>query len=226
MCGPACRNIRKALRHLGTDVPDSDVFDEPLSKAVKEFQKLHGHTSWDGNVGPQTRLLLAKALFARLLEEYGERAWYPMRQFEFPSGEAFPQAFLSYAKTDVISARRLHEDLKRAGVRVWFDENSLSPGTQWRSAIIEAIKGSRYFIAVMSQKSVQHIGHVQNELSTALGLLADYPPNRVFLLPVRIETCIPADQRLAELNWIDMFPDWSIGVDRLVQFLANDYTTA
>jgi len=75
--------------------------------------------------------------------------------------------FLSYAREDEVSASRLYRELVEGGVKVWFDRESLEPGANWKSEIKKAIRQSRYFIALMSSKSVSKKGFVQSELRPA-----------------------------------------------------------
>ena len=75
--------------------------------------------------------------------------------------------FLSYAREDEVSASRLYRELVKGGVKVWFDRESLEPGANWKSEIKKAIRQSRYFIALMSSKSVSKKGFVQSELRPA-----------------------------------------------------------
>jgi len=60
--GPACANIRQALRILGYDVEYGDHYDETLAKVILRFQSDNKHSSRDGFVGPGTRRLLVTKL--------------------------------------------------------------------------------------------------------------------------------------------------------------------
>ena len=56
--GPACANIRQALRILGYDVEYGSHYDETLAREILRFQSDNKHSSRDGFVGPGTRRLL------------------------------------------------------------------------------------------------------------------------------------------------------------------------
>jgi nucleotide-binding universal stress UspA family protein len=47
--------------------------------------------------------------------------------------------FLSHAGADAPAARQLAENLRRNGLDVWFDKNSLQPGEPWMAKLEEAI---------------------------------------------------------------------------------------
>jgi hypothetical protein len=51
--GPMIKKIRQALINAGSSIPLSDVFDEDMEAAVKNFQQKQGLTP-DGIVGPKT----------------------------------------------------------------------------------------------------------------------------------------------------------------------------
>jgi hypothetical protein len=135
--------------------------------------------------------------------------------------EASPKVFLSYAREDGLAARKLFYDLGQAGVEVWFDEESLLGGQNWKLAIRRAIKGCRFFIALLSTKSISKKGYVQKELKEALEVLDEYPPSQIFLIPVRLDDCHPTDMQLHDIQWIDMFPSWDDGLARILRAVRS-----
>ncbi|MFA7422027.1 MAG: toll/interleukin-1 receptor domain-containing protein, partial [Melioribacteraceae bacterium] len=76
--------------------------------------------------------------------------------------------FISYAKEDRLLAKRLSDELKINGRNVWFDEESLVGGQKWLIQITEAIKNSKYFIALLSNSAVSKRGIVQKEIKEAI----------------------------------------------------------
>lgn len=124
--------------------------------------------------------------------------------------------FISYGKEDSESARRLYKDLRNAGLNPWLDEEKLSPGTIWKNAIKKAIKDSRYFIALFSSKTVNRSGFVHKEVSQALDVLESYPESIIYLIPVRLDKCNPSHDKLSELQRVDMFPDWTEGIEKIL----------
>ncbi len=132
-------------------------------------------------------------------------------------------AFLSYAKEDAATASYLYQELTAAGVDVWFDSENLRPGVKWKSEIRKAIRKSRYFIALISSTSIAKKGFVQREVRDALEVFREFPENETYLIPVRLDACeVPFDE-LAELQWVDLFPEWESGRDKLLRlFGATD----
>ncbi|MEN6427362.1 MAG: toll/interleukin-1 receptor domain-containing protein, partial [Phycisphaerales bacterium] len=124
--------------------------------------------------------------------------------------------FISYAHEDHDAARRLFKGLTEAGLEPWFDEESLLPGQKWRPAIQAAIREARYFVALLSSNSISKKGFVQKEISEALDVLDEYPESDIYLIPVRLDECTPSHSRLKDINWVDMFPDWARGFQKLL----------
>lgn len=125
--------------------------------------------------------------------------------------------FVSYAREDEKAAERLYKDLKEAGVEPWFAPESVMPGEDWKRAIKLAIRSSRYFIALLSSNSVNKKGVVQSEIADALEILKEFPPSEIYMIPVRLDDCKPSHERLQDLQWADMFPDWEKGLDKILR---------
>jgi hypothetical protein len=134
--------------------------------------------------------------------------------------------FISYAREDGEAARRIYGDLRKLGLHPWLDQESLLPGERWRPALERAIEDSRYFIALMSSSSVGRRGYVHKELADALEILDQVPESQTFVIPVRLDDCTPPNRRLRDLNWVDMFPSWITGFEKLLTGLIGDRTAA
>ncbi len=127
-----------------------------------------------------------------------------------------PKVFISYAREDSNQAEKLYADLMSAGIDTWLDTKNIPPGIEWATAIRKAINDSRYFLALLSNNSVEKRGHVQKELRAALEILDEFPETQVYLIPIRLEACTPSFERLTRLQWVDLFPLWEQGVDRIL----------
>lgn len=125
--------------------------------------------------------------------------------------------FLSYCHKDADSASRLYRELAERGIDCWFDREDLLPGQRWRETIESAIRNSSHFIALLSKHSVTKEGFVQRELKLALDYLTEMPPERIFLIPARLDECVPSHPALRDLHWVDLFPDYSSALKRIVR---------
>jgi len=118
-----------------------------------------------------------------------------------------PKIFLSYAREDMGMAKQLYNDLKRYGLDVWLDTESLLPGDKWKEKIQDAIENSNYFITLLSTQAVNKWGFVQKELKTALEVLDLFPSSERFILPIKLDDCEIVESKLREPHWIDLYPD-------------------
>jgi uncharacterized protein YjbI with pentapeptide repeats len=120
--------------------------------------------------------------------------------------------FISYAREDAISANRLYEDL--LGIRdvtPWLDSKRLLPGARWKQEIMQALDTCELCIVLLSKNSVSKAGFIQKEIVEALEKLKTFPPDRIYIIPARLDDCHPQHLELNDLQWVDMFPDWETG---------------
>ncbi|MGB7510872.1 MAG: toll/interleukin-1 receptor domain-containing protein, partial [Pelodictyon phaeoclathratiforme] len=94
----------------------------------------------------------------------------------------------------------------------------------WKLMIIEAIKECSHFLALLSSISVSKSGFVRKELKIALDLLDEYSHSDVFIIPIRIDDCEPTDERIKELHWVDLFPSYEAGFQKVLKsiLIEND----
>ncbi|MBD3306553.1 TIR domain-containing protein, partial [candidate division KSB3 bacterium] len=132
------------------------------------------------------------------------------------------KVFISYAKEDHQHAQQLYHDLKQAGVVPWIDCEDLLPGQRWKVAINQALRESTYVIALLSSRSLSKRGYVQKELKKALDMLDEFSPEDIFLIPVRLDDCEPVDEKLQRLHRADLFPDYQIGLEKILRVLVPE----
>jgi hypothetical protein len=134
--------------------------------------------------------------------------------------------FISYAREDLRVATRLSYDLRQHGVETWLDEEQLRPGQRWRDEIHTAIKASSYFIALISPTSLDKRGYVQLEMRLALEVLSEFPEHQTYLIPVRVAECEPRNPRLRDIHWVDLFPAYVTGLQKILASINVNYTIA
>jgi len=84
------------------------------------------------------------------------------------------------------------------------DIYNLPPGSNFNLEIQKEIEHCDFFIACLSNHSVDHRGYVQKEVKLALDEFYKIPEGRIYLIPVRLDGCeVPFS--LKSLNWVDMF---------------------
>jgi TIR domain len=127
-----------------------------------------------------------------------------------------PRVFLAYANEDRASVKKLCTELHRAGFDPWMDEEKLLPGQNWPRAIEQAIELADYVVLCFSAQSVDKRGYFQLELRYALDVASCVPLDEIFLMPVRLSECTVPLQIARRTQYIDLFPDWDMGVKALM----------
>jgi tetratricopeptide (TPR) repeat protein len=137
--------------------------------------------------------------------------------------------FLSYASQDVEAARRIRNDLREAGIEVWFDQSELRGGDAWDTAIRNQIKACALFLPIISTNSSSRTeGYFRLEWKLAVDRSHLMAPNRAFLLPIIIDetkdarTNVP--DRFREVQWISLPQGQPTPafVERVVLLIARD----
>ena len=133
-----------------------------------------------------------------------------------------PKIFLSYAHEDIGLAKRIYQDLKRYGLDVWFDNESLLPGQDWENEIEKAIENSKYFLVLLSSKGMSERGYVHKEIRLALNIFDRCPEDDIFMIPIRLDDCQPAHRRIKKINWINLFPEseYKNGLKKILQVVS------
>jgi len=132
-----------------------------------------------------------------------------------------PVVFIAYVLEDLGPARRLCEGLRSEGCSPWLDKDKLLPGQNWPRSIERAIEISDAFVACFSPRSISKRGYFQSELRYAFDCTRRLPLDATFLIPVRLERCAVPRSIADHVQYVDMFPDWERGVQRLVHAIRR-----
>ena len=127
------------------------------------------------------------------------------------------QVFLCHARPDKPKVRDLYRYLRGLELEVWFDEESLLPGQDWKSETEKAIRESDLVLVCLSSRSVDKVGYVQKEIRYALDYADEQPEDAAYIVPVKLEECeVPT--RLARWHYVNLWE--TAGHDRLAQALS------
>jgi hypothetical protein len=137
-----------------------------------------------------------------------------------------PKVFICYAREDAEIAFRLYRDLKAASVDPWLDRECLRPGQRWSDAIAEAIRESDYFLALFSSVLTKKRGYVQKELKEALAVWEEVPGGSIYLIPARLDDCQLPTDRFREYQWVDLFPAYDQGLEKILRVIRPGATMA
>ncbi len=141
-------------------------------------------------------------------------------------GDIEKRIFLAHASEDKAQVRTLYAQLRAEGFAPWLDEEDLLPGQNWRVVIPNAIRDAAIFVACLSSRSVGKQGYVHTEFRTALAAYGERPPERIYIIPVKLDACeIPNLQipnqglSLRDLHWVELAEDR--GFERLLRGLRD-----
>ena len=136
------------------------------------------------------------------------------------------KAFLSYVKENEPIVRFLDQVLTDYGIGIVTNYGDIDGGSNWKRTLKQLIENSGYFVACFSKEFNEREKTVlYRELDYAIECAKDYPFDRKWLIPVRINECsIPSIEiglqgLLTDLQRIDLFPSakWHEGVESIVR---------
>jgi len=158
------------------------------------------------------------------VEIEGFGTFYPNAEggFQFVAIET-PRIFIAYASEDAVQAEALYDELLKAGFNPWLDRRRLIAGQNWPRLIEAAIEASDFFIACLSTNSVSKRGGFQAEIRYALDTARRLPLEDSFIIPIRFNECRVPARILRELQYIDFFPAWSVGLSKLIHSLQHQW---
>jgi hypothetical protein len=138
--------------------------------------------------------------------------------------------FLSYAREDHDAVSKVYGALREAGFDPWMDRppapwhtEGIPPGVPWEPYLKTKIENAELVLCFLSSVSVAKTGQVQKELKDAVALVALRPPDRPFLLPIRLDDCpvpnvVVGTIQLRALQWLDLF---NYGMNGLLKVLTE-----
>lgn len=160
------------------------------------------------------------------------------RQFEVPGlgefhsnlegdfcfgGSRRPLVFVSYASEDRRQADEIAARLNDAGFSAWLDRKRLRPGDSWQRTIENAIDSSDFFLACLSRRSLRKRGTFQRELRRAMDCAWNVPLDETYFVPLRLDDCAVPSTIRSEWQYIDLFPDFGTGMNRVVATLLKQW---
>ena len=120
------------------------------------------------------------------------------------------QVFISYSRRDDVVTRRIVAFLRKQGLKVWVDNEKLTPGTPiWEAEIEKAIKAASAIVVMLSPDS-KDSEWVRREIT-----LADHYRKRVFPVLVRGDEETSISLRLLNRQFVDIRENEDAGLGSL-----------
>jgi hypothetical protein len=142
----------------------------------------------------------------------------------------YAKAFLSYVHDppDEEVVQRLAAELRKQGITVFLDRDSLIPGQAWEPALTQAIRQGSYFIACFSANfNRRPDSYMAKELAVALAEMKQGVQGEGWFVPLRLDDVrlpqldIGNNRSLQDLQWIDLFGDWNAAIHRLFRAVRH-----
>ena len=108
------------------------------------------------------------------------------------------QVFISYSSTDAAVADQICGALEKAGVSCWIAPRNIEPGTDFPTAIVEAVNSARAFVLILTEHAAAS-PHVLSEVGHAFN-------GKKRIIPFRIlQQALPEDLEyfLSMTQWLD-----------------------
>ncbi len=122
------------------------------------------------------------------------------------------QIFLCYARKDEKPVGELYQKLSNAGLKPFMDTKDILPGEDWKQKLMNTIREAPFFLACLSNNSIDKRGVIQEEIREALDVWRQKLDSDIYFIPVRLEDCaVPG--ALSKFQWVDLFRDG--GFERL-----------
>ncbi len=133
-----------------------------------------------------------------------------------------PSVFICHAKADEPHAEWLFNEFSRAGLKPFFDKESIKYGDRWDRLIEKTIKEIDFFVVLKSKALEQRpVGYVNKEITLALDRQKYFNPG-TFIIPAKIEECkLEWDSELGEFQDADLTN--KANVDRLISEIKQHY---
>jgi hypothetical protein len=156
----------------------------------------------------------------------GLGSFLPGRQLGFRFvAQTKPRVFIAYVQEDLDCIRKLYRGFEANGFRPWLDKERLMPGQNWPRAIETAIQTSDFFVACFSHRSTTKRGSFHSELRYALDCATRVPLDEIFFIPVRLDGCIVPRRISKDIQYVDLFPNWEAGLQRVVAVINEQEET-
>jgi molybdopterin-guanine dinucleotide biosynthesis protein A len=120
--------------------------------------------------------------------------------------------FISHRTSDMDAAKRLDEDLRRAGHATWLDDREIGVGDSILGKMQEGLAGSTYLVLCYSTAGVDSPWASREWLSA---LARQLNGQGVKVLPIRLTGGEPP-ALLADIKYADLVRDWDKGLKELL----------
>lgn len=120
------------------------------------------------------------------------------------------KVFISHSSKDHKVAMAVCTALESRGHSCWMSSRDIMPGENFQGSIVRAIREAGVMVLVFSSNA-NNSDEIKKEMALA-------SQSRKTVIPVRAEDVTPSEDftyELATRQWIDMFIDWEVAIEKL-----------
>jgi len=128
------------------------------------------------------------------------------------------RVFICHAHEDTQIALDIYDRLVSEGFHAWIDQRNLLPGQDWQREIPLIIRAADAVIVCLSRIAVDKRGYIQKEFRLALDELQKIPPDKIYILPVRLDD-IKVPPEFEGIQYVDIWKKESL--DNVVRSLRT-----
>lgn len=171
--------------------------------------------------GPRTveeqRLALQQQLAANPADLYVKQALLRLTSPQHIKYAANAGVFISYSRADELFAVELAEDLRRTGLRIWLDIDSITDELEWHDEVHKALDHCGLMIVIVSPSALDDVD-VKHEVDYFLR-------QGKIVLPALHRPCNYASMNLWNQP-IDFRHDYTLGLNIMVRLLSSQSSAA
>jgi CRISPR/Cas system CMR subunit Cmr4 (Cas7 group RAMP superfamily) len=136
----------------------------------------------------------------------------------WPNPTSRPMVFISHSSVNKQIARRLANDLRVGGCRVWLDEHEILVGDSVQRRLGEGIEKADFVVLLISEPAVAS-SWVRDEIEAALAREKSTTPERIIVLPALVEDLGP--ERIPTMirtrRWASLHRNYHLGITELLK---------
>ncbi len=132
-----------------------------------------------------------------------------------------PRIFIAYAVEDAAPAEQLYRAFSAQGFAAWLDRRNLLT----RAELATPDRGGDRQFGLLHRVLFATFGPqargIPGRDPLRAGLRQPVPLDDVFIIPVRLDDCRVPARIQRETQYVDLFPDWHAGLQRVLRMIEN-----
>ncbi len=121
------------------------------------------------------------------------------------------------ADEDSETAKRLHENFIKLGIKPWLSQIDVLAGQSPDHEFRNRIETSDRVLPLLSKHSLTKRGVAQKQLKKAVDIFQEFPTGAIFIIPVQLDPTEPLDEKLRELKSVKLYESFDDGFRQIIR---------